>query len=647
LDAARRSYDASEFAEAAQKYAEAAQSSPLDAESLHRLALARWLTGQVSDYGDLLERSYESFMAAGDKARAATVALEIGRFHAMKLGRTMAEAWMRRAQKLVEGEPDSAATGMIAMLQAMFMLDRGDSETALARTRDAIEIGTRVGDRDVQAMALHFEGRALIRLGKLSEGKSLLDEAMVAAVGGELSTMVTGMIYCSTIDNCADLSDYGRAGEWTEAAKRWCARKSISGFPGICRVHQAEIMRLRGNWHEAEAEARKACHELEAYSVLSVAASGYYEIGEIRLRMGDLDGAEKAFQQAAAMGRDPQPGQATLHLARGKTVAAAGAIRRALEDAPDALARMRLLPAAVQIGLASSPVPLEDIENHVVEIEQIAARYDTVAFRACAQTARGILSLARGQSGAAVSSLRAGVKLWTSEDLPYEAARARLLLAEAYRADGDEDTAVTDAETARATFERLGAILDTDRARAFLSGGAGRLAEAGARESVTFMFTDIVGSTSLIGAVGDDAWTTLLRWHDEALRAAFAEHGGREVKHTGDGFHVVFQSPAAAVACAVAIQRRLDDHRRVQGFAPQVRIGVHATEATRTGADFAGKGVHEAARIAAQAGAGEILASLHTALAGAKEAMLADRRAVSLKGIDEPVEVATIAWRTA
>jgi class 3 adenylate cyclase len=404
-------------------------------------------------------------------------------------------------------------------------------------------------------------------------------------------------------------------------------------------------MRLRGNWQEAETEARKACRELEAYSLMNVAAAGYYEIGEIRLRMGDLDDADKAFKQAAAMGRDPQPGQAILRLARGQTVAAAGAIRRALEDAPDALARIRLLPAAVQIGVASSPVPIDDIEAYVVEIEQIAARFDSVAFRACAQIARGILSLARGEAGAAASSLRAGIKLWTSEDLPYEGARARLLLAEAYRAEGDEDSARADAETARATFERLGAILDADRTRVFLSGGAGRHAEPGPRESLTFMFTDIVGSTSLIGVVGDEAWTTLLRWHDEALRAAFAEHGGQEVKHTGDGFHVAFQSAHAAVACAVAIQRRLDDHRRAQGFAPQVRIGVHATEATRTGTDFAGRGVHEAARIAAQAGAGEILASSHTAAAGAKEPMLTDRRSLSLKGIDEPVEVVTIAWR--
>src|SRR5262249_22840517 len=127
----------------------------------------------------------------------------------------------------------------------------------------------------------------------------------------------------------------------------------------------------------------------------------------------------------------------------------------------------------------------------------------------------------------------------------------------------------------------------------------------------------------------------------------FAEHGGHEIKHTGDGFHVVFDSAKAAVTCAIAIQRRLDGHRRAQRSKLQVRIGVHATEATHTGDDYAGTGVHEAARIAAQASASEILASVSTALEAAPGATLTDRRAVTLKGIEEPVEVATIVWKTA
>jgi class 3 adenylate cyclase len=159
----------------------------------------------------------------------------------------------------------------------------------------------------------------------------------------------------------------------------------------------------------------------------------------------------------------------------------------------------------------------------------------------------------------------------------------------------------------------------------------------------TFMFTDIVGSTQLVEALGDESWNTLLRWHDETLRALFAAHQGDEVSATGDGFFVGFDSPEAALACAVAIQRKLADHRRTQGFAPQVRIGVHASEATQVERNFRGKGVHEAARIAALAGAAEILASQTTA-AGTRY-QTSNPRTESLKGIAEPVEIVTIDWR--
>lgn len=158
----------------------------------------------------------------------------------------------------------------------------------------------------------------------------------------------------------------------------------------------------------------------------------------------------------------------------------------------------------------------------------------------------------------------------------------------------------------------------------------------------TFMFTDIVGSTNLVEALGDEAWDTLLQWHNTTLREAFAAHEGEEISTTGDGFFVTFDSPENAVAAAIAIQRRLAEHRRTAGFAPQVRIGLHASGATSVAGDFRGKGVHEAARIAAIAGAGEIVASVGTVGEGQR---VSAPRVESLKGLSEPVEVVTVEWR--
>lgn len=166
--------------------------------------------------------------------------------------------------------------------------------------------------------------------------------------------------------------------------------------------------------------------------------------------------------------------------------------------------------------------------------------------------------------------------------------------------------------------------------------------EAPRRVEKTFMFTDIEGSTNLVQALGDEAWQGLLRWHNETLRSLFAEHDGEEVVGTGDGFFVSFDSPDDALACAVAIQRRLAEQRRTQGFAPKVRIGVHAAGATQVGRDFTGIGVHEAARIAALAEGGQIVSSRSTAADG--RFPISEPRTVTLRGTSESIDIVTVEW---
>jgi class 3 adenylate cyclase len=190
-------------------------------------------------------------------------------------------------------------------------------------------------------------------------------------------------------------------------------------------------------------------------------------------------------------------------------------------------------------------------------------------------------------------------------------------------------------------FARLGAVPDTREAEQRLTTLGGATPEAVGR---TFLFTDITGSTVLLEAIGDEAWTDLRRWHDEELRRCIAMHGGEEVDHTGDGFFVAFDAPAPAIACAQEIQRHLAQHRREHGFAPHVRIGVHAAEATPAGHSYTGMGVHVAARIGALAGGGEILASAPT-VAGVEGLELGERRPAELKGVSEPVDVVSVGWR--
>jgi class 3 adenylate cyclase len=163
--------------------------------------------------------------------------------------------------------------------------------------------------------------------------------------------------------------------------------------------------------------------------------------------------------------------------------------------------------------------------------------------------------------------------------------------------------------------------------------------------SRTFMFTDIVKSTDLLSAIGDDAWVSVLAWHDRALRNVFVAHDGEEISHTGDGFFVVFPSALTAIECAVEIQRMLNRQRREHGFAPAVRIGLHAGTAARTPDGYAGRVVHQAARIAEIAREAEIVVSDSTVVQTAIKLRDGTARRVALRGLDEPVEVVTIDWR--
>jgi class 3 adenylate cyclase len=214
-----------------------------------------------------------------------------------------------------------------------------------------------------------------------------------------------------------------------------------------------------------------------------------------------------------------------------------------------------------------------------------------------------------------------------------------------YRAAGDPETAALELAAARLTFERLGTVLDIARAVEAQASAAPAESSPSREETRTFMFTDIVRSTQLIEAIGDEAWTDLVKWHDQTLRALFATHGGEEVDHAGDGFFVAFATARPAIECGAAIQRTLLDHRRSHGFAPQVRIGLHAAPAQRHDATYRGKGVHVAARIAALAEGGEILASRDTVEPAPPGITLSGPRSVTLKGLSEPLEVVTVGWR--
>jgi class 3 adenylate cyclase len=625
-------------------------------ESLELLAQAAWWTGQLPVAIDARERAFAAASKSGDMLEAAIAGINLARDNLLRMRTDVSLAWIKRVERLLEGTPENPGHGWLAGIRALRASLIGDNEESLAQITHAQEIAERLGLPDLQAFAMAGRAACLLARGDVEEGLALADEAATAALSGELAPGVAGAIFCATIEACAGIGDVRRAAEWTEAQDRWCKREGINGYPGMCRLFRSDVKRLHGAWPEAEAEARLASTELSGF-IPAAAGLALYQVGEIRLRRGDLPAAEEALLGAHAFGQDTEPALSLLRLAQGKVAPAVKSIQRALTEpgmpswrAPtdSPMYRLGILAAQAEILLAAGDVA--GARTAAAGLAALADKFATALAKASAAAADGAVTLAEGDAGGATSRLREAIGEWTAMDAPYEIARARLVLAEAYRADEQPDRATIEVRTARDAFERLGAAPDLRRAEALLkelaSGpDAEPIGMATTRTVRAFMFTDIVDSTRLAETLGDQAWDGLIRWHDRTLRAAVAEQGGEEVKATGDGFFLAFTDPDQAIEAAVTIQRRLAEQRRGQGFAPAVRIGIHEAEANRVGLDYVGTGVNQASRVGAAAEGDEILVSA-TTLAGARHAFVeASRRTVELKGLSAPVEVVSIDWR--
>jgi ATP/maltotriose-dependent transcriptional regulator MalT len=394
----------------------------------------------------------------GDAPRAGQAALLLYDNYCFKGQRAVANGWLGRAKRLLEPEGESVVHGNLFVREAEEAHSAGDLELAQTRAQQALDLGQRLSDGDLEADALQCLGRILIVIGRIHEGLALYDQAMLSATEGRLGPLVSGKIYCSFISACEELGELRRAAEWTEVGSSWAASHPFSVFPGLCRVHRAEVLQLRGDWSQAEQEARRACSELEGVNLLNTAL-GFREVGEVRRRLGDLEGADTAFRQAAELGLGPGSGVALLRLAQGKVAAAQTMIVQALrEESWNRLARAKLLPAAVQIAVAAGDLALA--HEAADELDDIATTYDSGVIEASANTARGRVQLAEGDVGAATGSFRRALQRWQELDAPYEIATARVLLALTARAAGDEDGAAESFLSAAAVFERLGARAD-------------------------------------------------------------------------------------------------------------------------------------------------------------------------------------------
>jgi len=456
----RDAYARKAWAEAHRCFTAADRKAPLSAPDLELYALSAALTARDEDYFALLERLYQHHVDAGEPARAARWAFWIGFRLAAQREMGRSGGWLARAERLVENV-DCVERGYLMLPVVHRRLAAGDSEGACAAAAEAAAYGDRFGDRDLAAFGRCMEGRVLLRLGKVTRALALLDEAMVAVTAGGLGPVITGLIYCTAIAGCSQLYVMDRAREWTAALAGWCAAQpDLVPFSGTCLVHRAELMQLGGSWGEAIDEARRASERVSRQIDWQATADAHYQQAEVHRLRGDFAAAERSYRSASEEGREAQPGLALLRLAQGRSADAMNAIRGALSASrgKERLQRARLLPAAVEIALASGDVAAA--RQAADELREIAADFGTDVLGAMAAQTEGAVALADGHAEAALEPLRRAFRVWHEVGAPYIAARLRVLIARACRALGDRDTAALELDCARRVFEQLGAAPD-------------------------------------------------------------------------------------------------------------------------------------------------------------------------------------------
>ncbi len=454
LEEARDAYDSHRWGDAWRLLSPIAIT--LDVDDLDRLATAAYLTGHDEEGFEHWARAHQVCASSGEVHRAANFGAKIAQGLGFKGDLGRCRGWVDRTARLLDDTSiDCVEQGYLELGLAMLCIfEAGDLPAAHSHFVRAGKIGARFAHRELVTLARIGEGRMRIYLGEIIQGTALLDEAVVSIEAGELSPLAAGDAYCMVIDACAELFDFGRCRRWTESFVRWCdAQQELVLYRGHCFLHRAEVLCLLGSWTDALVEARHACDRLAA-PVNPAALAGACTIeGDLLRLTGDHRGAEASYQRASEIGCDPQPGLALLRLAQGRVDAADPMIRRALGEAEDPISRARLLGAYVEIVLAAGDTPAA--RTAAEELRGVAGEIRTPLLRAHAARAVGAVLLAEGDGGAALLELRRAFIDFNTLDIPYEAARTRLLIAQACRELGDREAAEMEVTAAHSVLDSL------------------------------------------------------------------------------------------------------------------------------------------------------------------------------------------------
>jgi hypothetical protein len=446
------------------------------ADGLELRARAAYGSGDFDGCVLAWEELHTLHEAEGDRAGAAWSAAMVALYLMMDTGlMAPVRGWLRRADRHLEGHEEVPAHAVVAMTRTYERFMCGDVEAAGEQAARAIDLGERLGVLPAVVIGRVAAARVRILAHKVDEGLELLDEVCTLLMSGEVDALTTGMMYCELICAAQGLALLDRATQWTDVMEHWRHGVAFGGINGRCRVHRAELLRISGPCDVAEAEALRACEELRPWMRREFGWP-LVELGNIRLRKGDLEGAEEAYLTAHDHAWSPQPGLALLRMQQGDLAAASALIADAIAHPFDIPSKERppfgdlrlapLLDAQVEIAAAAGDV--ETARRAADALEQIANSYTSGGLDASATLASARASLLAGDLEAAFDQSSAAVAFWSDLGAPFEAAVARTVLAQACHRSGKLESARLHWRTAKSAFERFGAARWVTRVNEFL-----------------------------------------------------------------------------------------------------------------------------------------------------------------------------------
>jgi len=433
---ARAAVERMDWIAACEAYAAADARAALAAEEVEQWGRAAICAGLGPDVVAALERVVAERDAAGDAQGAARATLLLVQIRIDRRQGVMANGLLQRASRYLEGRAVSAEGGHYAWMASRLALGSGDAARALAMADEACSVGRALHDRDVECLGLVYRGHALIAQGQMLDGLAQHEEAAAVIRLGSVQSWVAGWALCSIVYAARYRGDWLRASQYAEAFVEWSRASRMPAFPGTCQLHRAAVLGVQGNLERAANEVRSAA-DLLARVAPWAEGDAYCVLGDIQLGMADFAAAEASFRQAHALGWDPQPGLARLHLLTGRPELAQRGLERALEEGDWSLRERRgqLLCLLVHAAVAAG-----DVERGREALRTLASDPQMLANEAlqamhCAAEAE--LALADGEPARAARLLRQALRHWREVGSPACEAETRLRLAECLLHDGD------------------------------------------------------------------------------------------------------------------------------------------------------------------------------------------------------------------